>query len=62
MSNVIVWDVETIPDIKGFATANGHGGKSDDDIRAAMGDKFPRVNSWTCATRHARAEARRRRA
>jgi hypothetical protein len=50
MSNVIVWDVETIPDIKGFATANGHGGKSDDDIRAAMGDKFPRVNSYHDAT------------
>jgi hypothetical protein len=27
-------------DIKGFAAANGHAGKSDDDIRAAMGDKF----------------------
>src|SRR6266704_2532451 len=41
MSNVIVWDIETIPDIKGFAAANDHGG-SDDTIRAAMGDKFPK--------------------
>src|SRR2546430_10755645 len=42
MSNVIVWDIEMIPDIKGFAAANGHDGKSDDEIRAAMGDKFPK--------------------
>jgi predicted PolB exonuclease-like 3'-5' exonuclease len=40
--SVIVWDIETVPDIKAFAAANGHDGKSDDDIRAAMGDKFPR--------------------
>jgi hypothetical protein len=30
MSSVVVWDIETIPDIKGFAAANGHSGKSDD--------------------------------
>src|SRR3982075_2241522 len=41
-ANVIVWDIETIPDIKGFAAANGLAGKSDDDIRAAMGDLFPK--------------------
>jgi hypothetical protein len=42
MSSVIVWDIETVPDIKSFAAANGHDGKSDDEIRAAMGDKFPK--------------------
>jgi predicted PolB exonuclease-like 3'-5' exonuclease len=42
MNSVIVWDLETIPDIQGFAAANGHNGKSDDEIRAAMGDKFPK--------------------
>jgi len=42
MSSVIVWDIETVPDIKGFAAANGHDGKSDDEIRIAMGDKFPK--------------------
>jgi predicted PolB exonuclease-like 3'-5' exonuclease len=43
MSNsIIAWDIETIPDLKGFAAANGHAGKSDDEIRAAMGDKFPK--------------------
>jgi 3'-5' exonuclease len=42
MSNLIVWDIETVPDLKGFAAANGHDGKGDDEVRAAMGDKFPR--------------------
>jgi len=42
MSNVIVWDIETVPDLKGFAAANGHSGESDDEIRAVMGDKFPK--------------------
>ena len=39
MSNhLLVWDIETIPDLRGFAAANGHDGKSDDEIRAEMGD------------------------
>ena len=42
MNAVIVWDIETVPDIKGFAAANGHDGKGYDEIRAAMGDKFPK--------------------
>jgi hypothetical protein len=42
MSNVVVWDIETVPDLKGFAAANGHAGKSDDDVRAELGDKFPK--------------------
>jgi predicted PolB exonuclease-like 3'-5' exonuclease len=41
-SHVLVWDLETVPDIKGFAAANGHDGKSDEEIREAMGDKFPK--------------------
>jgi predicted PolB exonuclease-like 3'-5' exonuclease len=41
-ANIIVWDIETVPDLKGFASANGHEGKSDDEVRAAMGDKFPK--------------------
>jgi predicted PolB exonuclease-like 3'-5' exonuclease len=41
-TNVIIWDLETVPDLKGFAAANGHDGKSNGDIRAAMGDKFPK--------------------
>src|SRR5262245_45293719 len=40
--SVIAWDIETIHDLKGFAAANGCFGKSDDEIRAVMGDKFPK--------------------
>jgi 3'-5' exonuclease len=32
----------TVPDLKGFAAANGHDGKSEDEVRVAMGDKFPK--------------------
>jgi predicted PolB exonuclease-like 3'-5' exonuclease len=42
MSNIIVWDIETVPDLKGLAVANGHVGKSDDEVRAELGDKFPK--------------------
>jgi predicted PolB exonuclease-like 3'-5' exonuclease len=43
MSNhVIVWDLETIPDLPGFAAANGLAGKTDTEILEAIGDKFPK--------------------
>ena len=42
-SDVMVWDLETIPDIAGFARANNLVGKSPDEIRAAMGDEFPKL-------------------
>jgi hypothetical protein len=41
-ASVIAWDIETVPDLKGFAAANGLDGKTDEEIRAAMGDKFPK--------------------
>ena len=37
---VIVWDLETVPDLAGFAAANDLGGKSDLEVREAIGDKF----------------------
>jgi predicted PolB exonuclease-like 3'-5' exonuclease len=40
--SVIVWDLETVPDLRGFATANGLVGKADDEVREAIGDKFPK--------------------
>jgi hypothetical protein len=43
MSHVIVWDIETMPDLKGFAAANGHDGKTDDEIRAELGEKFSKA-------------------
>lgn len=42
MPHVIVWDIETIPDISGFAAANDLLGKTAEEVRAAMGDKFPK--------------------
>jgi predicted PolB exonuclease-like 3'-5' exonuclease len=39
---VIVWDLETVPDLRGFAAANGLVGNTDDEVREAIGDKFPK--------------------
>jgi hypothetical protein len=33
-AHVLVWDLEAVPDLRGFAAANGLDGKSDDEIRA----------------------------
>ena len=35
MTHILVWDLETIPDLKGFAAANDHDGKTEDEIREA---------------------------
>jgi 3'-5' exonuclease len=40
--SVIVWDLETVPDLRGFAAANDLVGQSDAHIRAALGNKFPK--------------------
>ena len=42
MPHVIAWDLETIADISGFALANDLVGKLPDEVRGAMGDKFPK--------------------
>jgi|tagenome__1003787_1003787.scaffolds.fasta_scaffold20220093_1 predicted PolB exonuclease-like 3'-5' exonuclease len=42
-SDIMVWDLETIPDIAGFARANNLADKSPDEIRTAMGDDFPKL-------------------
>jgi 3'-5' exonuclease len=42
MPHVLVWDIETVPDLVRFAAANGHDGKAPDEIRAELGDKFPK--------------------
>jgi predicted PolB exonuclease-like 3'-5' exonuclease len=42
-SNVMVWDIETVPDLEGFARSNNLTGKSSVEIRAAMGDDFPKL-------------------
>jgi predicted PolB exonuclease-like 3'-5' exonuclease len=40
--NVIVWDIETVPDLRGFAAARDLEGKTDEEVREALGDKFPK--------------------
>jgi predicted PolB exonuclease-like 3'-5' exonuclease len=40
--SAVVWDLETVPDLSGFAAANDLVGKSDVEVREAMGDKFPK--------------------
>ena len=40
--HVIVWDLETVPDIVGYAAANGLSGKSNEEIRESLGNKFPK--------------------
>jgi 3'-5' exonuclease len=39
---VIVWDLETVPDLGDFAAANDLIGKSDVEVREAIGDRFPK--------------------
>ena len=42
MNSIIVWDLETVLDISGFAIANDLVGKTEAEIREAVGDKFPK--------------------
>jgi len=42
MGNVIVWDLETVLDLQGFAAANDLVGKTDAEIREAIGSRFPK--------------------
>jgi len=39
---VIIWDLETVPDLRGFAAANDLVGKTDHEIREALGSRFPK--------------------
>jgi hypothetical protein len=49
--SVIVRDLETVPDLAGFAAANDLVGKSDADIREALGNKFPKhIYHTMCAS------------
>ena len=40
--NIIVWDLETVADLAGFAAANELVGKPEAEVREAIGDKFPK--------------------
>ena len=41
--HIIVWDLETVPDLDAFAAASGLDGKSETEIRSELGDKFPKL-------------------
>jgi 3'-5' exonuclease len=41
--SIFVLDIETVPDLRGFAAANGLFERLDDEVRAEMGDKFPKL-------------------
>jgi len=40
--SVIVWDLETVPDLQGVAAANNLVGRTDEEVRELLGDKFPK--------------------
>jgi predicted PolB exonuclease-like 3'-5' exonuclease len=42
-SNILVWDLETVPHLEGYARANNLVDKSPGVIRIAMGDDFPKL-------------------
>jgi hypothetical protein len=46
--SIIVWDLETVPDLSGFAAVHDLVGKSDVEVREAIGDKFPKATSKVC--------------
>src|SRR5215204_4798893 len=52
-SYVLVWDLETVPDLPCVARVNGLAEGDDDGARAALGDKFP-----SCHSTRSRALAR----
>jgi 3'-5' exonuclease len=41
-NSIIVWDLETVPDLRGYAAANGLSASTDGEVREAIGDKFPK--------------------
>jgi hypothetical protein len=42
-SHVLVWDLETVPDLAAVARVNGLDGENETEVRAALGDKFPKL-------------------
>lgn len=40
--NVIVWHIDTVPDLEGYAVAADLQDKAESEIRDGMGDKFPK--------------------
>jgi hypothetical protein len=48
--HVLVWDLETVPDLQAVARVHGLQAASDPEARDALGDKFPKLPSTkSCA-------------
>jgi hypothetical protein len=57
--SIIVWDLETVPDLAGFAAANDLIGKPDADVRAVLGNQFPKLSTTPlCASARSSLTAR----
>ena len=41
--HVIIWDLETVPDLEAFAAVADLQGKPETEVRDGMGDKFPKL-------------------
>lgn len=41
--NIIVWDIETVPDLDSYAAAADLEGKPESEVRDGMGEKFPKL-------------------
>ena len=42
-SHVIVWDLETVPDLQAVSRVHGLSGQNDAESREALGEKFPKL-------------------
>ena len=42
-SHVIVWDLETVPDLQAVSRVHGLSGEDDGESREALGEKFPKL-------------------
>ncbi len=40
--SIFVWDLETVPDWRGYAAANDMSASTNEEVREAIGDKFPK--------------------
>ena len=40
--NILVWDIESVPDLRRFAIANDLGGKPDEEVRQEFVSRFPK--------------------
>ena len=41
-NSIIVWDLETVRDLHGYAAPNDMSASTDEEVREALGDKFPK--------------------